>query len=180
MNKYLIYIALLYSTCVSSTHIIKEKVTIADYYAKYNEELTKYKCNINTHGMPIYSLLRASFSIERKEDSERLILELLTKDSIEIIDKKNLQLRSFNEGEQQLICINDNSAIVIRSVIDKAKLKSYATGWIVIIKYSFITEDGLPKISIVEDKYSKDMYSLSTVIKAHFFTKIEYPYSTFQ
>ena len=180
MYKYLIFIFFLYSTNSLSAQMIKETITIAEYYSKYNEELSKYMCDINTHNMAAYALIRASFSLERKDESENLIRELLTKDSVERIDQKSLEMRRFENGEQQLVCIDDKSAIVLRSVIDKAKDKSYATGWLVVIKYSFSTQNGVPKISIVEDKHSKDMYSLSEVIKAQFFTKIVFPYSTFE
>ncbi len=180
MSKYLIFILFIFSIDGFSAEMIKSRVTINEYYSKYSEAVSKNKCDIDESNMQAYSLLRASFAIEKVENSEHLVRHLVTKDSIIAIDEKDLEMQKIGDVEQQIVCINDNKAIVLRSVISKAVDKDYATGWIVTVKYNFRLESDVLKVSIVQDKHNQDMYSMSEVVKALYFTKISFPYSTYE
>ena len=153
--------------------LIKETVKFSEYENRVLELMSKYQC-ANETSSRIYPATMFMLSVERLKGDNMLINQFLSQQSLQFIEDNLLEMNSIHGGNNQIICVGEDYAIVMNTGLEQKDDGTKVSGWVVVKKYSFLNKENKLKFDIPKKTISTHWYSLSESIAAIFYNDIDF------
>lgn len=184
MNKFLnvktalLFTYLLISFTSSASRIIEEKVNLSVFKQNIDKYISQYSCDYKNL-TSLYAITLAALNIEQGNDTKNLITQVLSKESLKFVDSNLLEMNSIKGFENQILCLQKDKAIILRTYIEKKTKWEHAKAWVMVDQYKFTYENKQPKISVANKALQTYWYSISHNLDSVFFANVIYPYETY-
>ena len=170
----LILTIICFSPVAKELTVVKEPITFNEFWNKSEELKEKYTCAFDKINNPNFQFLFTVMNEEKTQNLELDYSSIYSEKTIKYLKSNDMELVNENNTFSDVLCVTDQSAIVLRRSKAPTKGSGYASGFIWLAKYKYEkTPRGL-KIMIHKSDVSDYEFHLNKAFEIYMYHKIEF------